>query len=303
LTEGKQGRNNLMPPEVTVGICARNSEKTIGEAINSVAKQDFPHELMEIIFVDDGSKDKTLQIMQRFASKTDIATKIISQSWSGVGKARNKILQEAAGNFILWVDSDETLEKDYLKKQMHLMRRDSKAGILIGQIGISNGANPVLALELIPLIVEYSHQEWTDPAKLPGAGGTIYRVKAARQAGGFDEKITGRGEDIELTNRIKQSGWKILKGDAKFFETHGQLSSWKKLWKRYLYEGTQVRRHYWKTNQYYSLYRINPLASFIASLSYAFRGYRETKLKTSVFLPIHFTFKMTAWFYGFSKGQ
>jgi lipocalin len=46
---------------------------------------------------------------------------------------------------------------------------------------------------------------------------------------------------------------------------------------------------------------MNPVASFVAGSAYAVMGYRKTKMKVVFFLPFHFTFKMTAWFYGFSR--
>ena len=49
----------MLKPKVTIGVCARNCETTIGEAVESIIMQDYPHELIEVIFVDDGSTDGT----------------------------------------------------------------------------------------------------------------------------------------------------------------------------------------------------------------------------------------------------
>ena len=67
-----------MKPKVSIGLCAKNAESTIGFAIDSVIQQDFNHELMEIVFVDDGSDDATLRIMKKASSKIDIQVKIFS---------------------------------------------------------------------------------------------------------------------------------------------------------------------------------------------------------------------------------
>jgi glycosyltransferase involved in cell wall biosynthesis len=57
---------------VTIGVCVRNADETIKEAIDSVIRQDFPHEHMEIIVVDGNSHDKTLSIIEDCLSKTAI---------------------------------------------------------------------------------------------------------------------------------------------------------------------------------------------------------------------------------------
>ena len=68
----------------------------------------------KILFVDDGSKDNTETILRQFAEK-DPRIKVISQENAGVSAARNRGLTECKGEFICFVDSDDTIEPDYLK--------------------------------------------------------------------------------------------------------------------------------------------------------------------------------------------
>ena len=154
---------------------------------------------------------------------------------------------------------------------------------------------------MIPDIVEYSRQDLIVSSKLPGTGGATYRIEAARKVGGFDESIIGAGEDLDISRRIKQAGWTIIRGDGEFFESHGQLFTWKKLWKRYVHQGIHLRKLYGKNNQFFSLYRMNPIYSLLAAIAYSVLGYKKTKMIVVLLLPFHFTFKMTGWFYGFSK--
>ena len=290
----------MVGPEVSIGICARNSEGTIGLTIESVARQSFPHHLMEIVFVDDGSEDCTLKIVQLYASRIDVPLRIFSSSWRGLGKARNTVINNALGGYIIWLDSDETIETSFVEKQIGLMNKHPKAGIGIAKLGLRQGENPILQLELIPDIVEYSRQDLIVSTKLPGTGGATYRTEAARKVGGFDESIVGAGEDLDISRRIKQAGWTIIRGDGEFFESHGQLFTWKKLWNRYVNQGIHLRKLYGKNHQFFSLYRMNPIASLLASIAYSVLGYKKTKMNVVLLLPVHFTFKMTAWFYGFS---
>ncbi len=291
-----------MKPKVTIGLVARNSENSIAWAIESVTHQDYPHELMEIVFVDDGSEDSTLAIMRLYASKIDIPARIFSGEWRGLGKARNTVIDNAEGDYIIWLDSDEALEMGFVRNQVGLMDRNPKAGIATAKYGLLPRSGLVLLLELVPHIVEYSHQDWKAPSKLPGTGAATYRVTATRQIGGFDESLEGNGEDIDFASRIKQAGWLIIRGDVTFYETHGWLFTWTNLWKRYVNQGINCRSLYRKNNQLFSLYRMNPIASFVAALAYSVRGYRTTRRLAVILLPFHFTFKMMAWFYGFTIG-
>jgi len=293
---------NVMGPKVTVGICARNSQATLASALDSISKQDYPHDLMEIVFVDDGSDDRTLEIFESYVAKIDILSRIFKGQWRGLGCARNTIIKNANGMYVIWVDADEILESDFVKNQVNLMEQNPDAGIASAKWGIRPNENLVLTLELIPGVVEYSTQDWRLTSKLPGTGGAIYRVTAARQVGGFDESLTSGCEDIDLASRIRKAGWLILRGNATFYELNSQLSTWSVLWRRYFNRGIHSRRLYRKAEGFFSLYHMNPFASLIAGFLYSFAGYRKTKLKVSFLLPVHFAFKMTAWFYGFSKG-
>src|SRR4030042_1009238 len=91
---------------VTLGMCVRNGEEQIEDALKRIVEQDFPHNLLEVVFVDDGSEDKTLSIINSWKEKSDIKIKIFSYSWRGLGKSRNTILNNTEGDYILWVDCD-----------------------------------------------------------------------------------------------------------------------------------------------------------------------------------------------------
>ena len=290
-----------MKPKVTIGICGQNCQDTVVTALDSVAKQDFPHELMEIVFIDDGSQDKTLRVVKDSLSKIDIVSKVFSGKWQGLGKSRNTVIVNASGDYIIWVDTDEIFAKDFVRKQIDTIKNNPRAGIVLGKLGILEEHNLVLVLDLIPSIVEHSRQDWKG-SKFPGTGGATYRVAAARQVGGFDEQISGTGEDMDIAYRIREAGWEIIGGDGVFYEEHGKLSTWADLLIRSVHQGRQLRRLYRKTRRFSSFLKMNPAASFIAGVLYAVNGYKVTRRKIVFLLPMHFNLKMLAWFYGFCKG-
>ena len=288
---------------MTIGICARNSENIVLDAINSVIQQDFDHRLMEIVFVDDGSEDNTLQIVKAAFSEIDVPAIIFHDGWRGIGKARNTIVQNANGEYIIWLDSDEVLEKDFVRRQINLMELNPKAAIATARMKFPYEQNQVLTLEHIPYIVENRFRDWKDPSKLPGTGGTTYRLKAIKEAGGFDENLQGSCEDIDAAYRMTQAGWLIIRGNSFFEESHEGLSTFGALWKRSLKRGETSRRVYNKNTVFFSVYRMNPLASFVAGVRYGIIGYLLTKKKVSFLLPFFYAFKSTAWFLGFTRSR
>lgn len=102
-----------MSKKVSILIPAYNAERWIGATIKSAICQTWPN--CEIIVVDDGSSDNTLEVANRFQSKT---LKVIRQGNMGASAARNKALSLAQGDYIQWLDADDLLAPDKISQQM-----------------------------------------------------------------------------------------------------------------------------------------------------------------------------------------
>jgi len=281
----------------------KNCEAYIKEAIESVINQDFPHELMEVIFVDDGSKDGTFSIISDFVSKMDMQVKIYRQEWRGLGPARNVVVNNADGDYIVWVDGDMTLPKDHIRKQVEFMEQNSKVGIAKARYGMPTEENLVSTLENIAFVVEdaLAQDAWKTNLKLPGTGGSIYRIDAIRQIGGFDDNLKRVGEDQDAAYRIKAAQWSIYRTKTIFYEERNK--TWKTLWNKYFRYGYGNYCLYRKNRSIFSIHKMIPLAALIGGLLHSVIAYRLTRQKAIFLLPIHYTFKMTAWCLGFVKGQ
>jgi len=285
-------------PKVTIGVCVRNCQETISMAINSIMAQNFPHELMEVIFVDDGSEDETLSIIREYASKMDMRVKIFHHKWRGLGYSRNVVVQNASGEYIIWVDGDMILPKDHVQLQVKFMDENPKVGIGKAKYAIFSKENVVALLEDVPFII-LGLQNYPQALKLAGTGGSIYRTNAVRQVGSFDDRLTGVGEDIDVAYRIMLNNWAIERSPASFFEL--RENSWRDLWKKYVWYGYGNFWVYRKNKEIFKLYKMIPPASLIAGLLYSFPAYKLTGKKIVFLLPVHFIFKSVAWSYGFIK--
>ncbi len=293
-----------MKPTVTIGICVRNCEALIKEAVDSVLDQDFPHELMEVIFVDDGSEDRTLSVILDCISRMNIEAKVIHGEWRGLGWARNAVIENTMGEYIIWVDGDMVLPHDHVRKQVKFMQQNPKVGIAKARWGTWPKENLVGFLENIAFQVvdsKYGGKVATQ-RRVMGTGGSIYRVKAIRQVGGFDNKISGVGEDADAEYRVRKAGWLLYRATpAQFYERHRK--TWKALWEEgfwHGYGGDYVIR---KNSGIIAFYKMTPLAGFLAGVWYSIIAYELIRRKIVFLLPIQYAFKRTAWFFGFVKGQ
>ncbi|HCY05835.1 MAG TPA: hypothetical protein DHS57_00665 [Erysipelotrichaceae bacterium] len=109
-------------------IPAYNASKHIENAINSVVKQPFFD--YEIIIVNDGSKDNTLEIVNKLASKY-MNIRVIAQSNSGASIARNNGIRHAKGEYIFFMDADDVIVENSLEKISNILN-ENKPDILIG---------------------------------------------------------------------------------------------------------------------------------------------------------------------------
>lgn len=136
-----------MYPEVTIGLCVRNCETSVADAIDSITKQDYPHTRITVVFVDDGSDDSTLSIIKDRIPRMDMETFVFHTDWKGVGSARNTVLANAEGEYVLWVDGDMSLSRNFLRKLVDFMEEHQKAGIAKGRQALEPGRNMLATLE------------------------------------------------------------------------------------------------------------------------------------------------------------
>lgn len=107
-----------MPPLISVNICCYNSEPFIKETINSVLRQTFRD--FEIIAIDDGSTDRTGEIIKAFS---DSRIHYYYQQNQGLAKARNKSLSLSRGKYVALLDHDDRWLPTKLEKQVSLLER------------------------------------------------------------------------------------------------------------------------------------------------------------------------------------
>lgn len=103
-------------PTVSIVIPVYNVEKFLRRCLTSLVEQTFQDR--EIIAVNDGSLDHSLEILREFEQKYDFIT-VIDQKNAGMSKARNRGLSLARGEYICFIDSDDYVAPDFLERLHH----------------------------------------------------------------------------------------------------------------------------------------------------------------------------------------
>ncbi len=143
-------------PLVSVIIPLYNSEKYIADTLKSVLNQTYKN--IEILVIDDGSKDDSLNVAKTFEN---LNVKIFSQSNKGASAARNYGLREAKGKYIQFLDADDLLSTNKIKSQVSLLEKDNSRVALCPIAHFFEGDN----LENIRIENEWYHGSFDTPVK------------------------------------------------------------------------------------------------------------------------------------------
>ena len=128
--------NHSEKPLISIIVPCYNAEKYLYECLNSVISQSY--ENWECLLINDGSKDKTLPILEEFSSKNN-RFKVFSQENKGLSATRNLGIENAKGDYLFFLDSDDLISKNSL--QVFVNEINDEIEILTGIIATVNGEN------------------------------------------------------------------------------------------------------------------------------------------------------------------
>lgn len=106
---------------ISVIVPCYNAEKTIDRCVQSVLNQSYSD--WELIIVDDGSKDKSRNLIAQWC-RNDVRIRLIEQANAGVSAARNKALEAARGEYICFLDADDWYSDDFLSSLHNVMQQE-----------------------------------------------------------------------------------------------------------------------------------------------------------------------------------
>ena len=127
-----------MSKKISVIIPAYNIEGYIGKCLDSVLAQDIDMNQMEIIVVNDGSKDGTKQVIDEYAAKHNNIIAIHKEN-EGVSAARNDGIKAATGEYIFFFDGDDYQEKETCSELVDIIEREQSDAVIYGYYRVEDG--------------------------------------------------------------------------------------------------------------------------------------------------------------------
>jgi len=219
-----------MSVKVTIGLCVKNSEKIVETALNSMLRQDYPSENLKIVVIDDGSEDGTLNVVNAYISKMNMQIQLLSSRGKGLGASRQMVVDNAEGDYVVWIDDDFVLEKDFIRRYVEFMEKNP-------DVGVATSYQILRKDKLIYRLDSYLKMLTRINKTLTPTAGLILRAEAVRQVGGFDVKIKGASEDQDIARRIKDVGWRLAFINLENYYQKDSPATWKALWQKHFWYG------------------------------------------------------------------
>jgi glycosyltransferase involved in cell wall biosynthesis len=226
-------------------VPAHNEEDVIGKCLDSILKQKGNY---EVIVVNDGSTDKTREIVEKYVKKYPKKIKLINFSRGhSAGFARNRGAEKARGEWIIFIDADQILEKNFLKKVENFLEKNPEI----------HGSDYLVYSHKPKTIFQRAWSAYR--ATYPSIGLIhIIKTKVFKKLNGFNEKIFYY-EDTEFMERFHKAGYKF-KGPINAAVYHIEPARWKDFLRQRKWQAKGVM-HSFKQGKWITLLRyFGPLA-------------------------------------------
>lgn len=205
-------KNDL--PLISIIIPCRNEEKYIGKCLDSIIKQDYQKEGLEVLVVDGISNDKTREIIKDYQRKF-LFIKLLDNPYKVTPKAVNIGIKNSRGEIIILVNAHSVLDKEFLKWNVYFLNKFKEADAIGGTLKAFSKDEGIVS-KSITLITD----------SVFGSGGKRYRTRTEEgfvkdtlpycayrrrvfeKIGYIDEELL-RGQDAEFNYRLLKKGGKL----------------------------------------------------------------------------------------------
>lgn len=190
-------------------ILTKNSGRTLEKCLGAVAKLKDEFE-PEVIVVDAGSTDNTLNIVEKYREELNI--KVLYDGGRGLGYARDIGWRASSADYIVMLDSDVIVNRNFLRKAVELLQQDERLGAISAKLKpTSLDKGWVGKFQEKNLAIHLHHLDPPYPAEAVAlhTACTVFRRKALEEVGGFDAYFNLAKEDSDVSYRIRKAGYKL----------------------------------------------------------------------------------------------
>ena len=211
---------------VCLAVATYNSVSTIVSCVESLVATEYPDK--EIIIVDDGSTDETLEVLKKYP------VKVIQQNHQGVSAARDNAFRNSTGEIVAYTDSDCMVDKQWVNELIKPFS-DSQVGAVTGKTIFQTDSRCTSRIRSLDIEERYTKRN-TYTGLANGTNCAI-RKKILEEIGGFNPEWF-HAEDTEVSYRILQKGFKIYYQSTAIVR-HVPEGDWKS-YLRKRYRGTKA---------------------------------------------------------------
>ena len=191
---------NAATVSVSVIIPTLNEEKMIGKCLESLAESHYPRDRFEVIVVDNGSRDHTLEIARSFSTRLRMT--ILQQAGVNISGLRNLGAAAAKGDVLAFVDADCSIPANWIENATRHLASDD-AGVIGGDYEIPKNSSWVARVWF-----EIAYATKDGEVTFVPSGNMLMKSSTFRQIGGFNDTLK-TSEDCELCFRAREAGFPV----------------------------------------------------------------------------------------------
>ncbi len=209
LAKRNKQRRTRFTPYVTVVVPAHNEETTIVACLDSIAASKYPMSRLSIVVANDGSTDKTKQIVQKYIknNKTKLTIRIMNQKNKGKAAALNAAIKRYVKTpYFMCLDADSSLHEDAIYKGVQQFT-DKRVVAVAANVNIIEDGTMLGLLQRFEYLISYNMkkaQVQYNIEYITGGIGSIFRRKAVEEVGYYDTNTMT--EDIDLSMKFVAKG-------------------------------------------------------------------------------------------------